>query len=78
MIDCCGLNTGGSGKTESKEECYQSLTKEGYYVLGSDPVPKFNIEFDYKEPEDVPPCLIQILHERFECVLHIFVQLTVL
>jgi len=56
-IDCCGLKSGGSVKTESKEECYQSLTKEGYYVPGSDSVPKFDIEFDYKEPEEVSPCL---------------------
>jgi len=33
------------------------LTKEGYYVPRSDPVPKFDIEFDYKKPEELPPCL---------------------
>lgn len=52
------LNSGGSKNHDSEEECYQSFTKEGYYVPGSDPVPKFDMQYDdYKEPEPVPPCL---------------------
>jgi len=37
------LYSGGSKDHGSKEECYQSLTKEGYYVPGSDPVPKVDL-----------------------------------
>jgi len=51
------MNSWGSGKRESKEGCYQSFTNEGYYVPRFDPVLKFDIEYDYKEPELVFPCL---------------------